>query len=308
MIERTDRLRGLLLMTAAGLCWSTGGILVRSVTITSAWEIVFWRASFMALFIGIFLIARYGSRTISYVVAVGFPGLLASAFLASSFFLFILSVMRTTVANSLFLMSTSPFVAALFGWLFLNEHVSRRTMIAMTASLVGIALMFADAFGSSGSLSGNLLACGVPLAFGANVILLRKMGASVDMVPTVLVAGLVAIPIALLMGRPLTASWHDVGILAVMGTFQLGMGCLLLTLAAPHLSAAEIGLLSLLEPIFGPVWVWLGIGERPTDSALLGGLIVLSSLLVNQLAGLRRMPLIPSSAKEEGISVRPTYR
>ena len=112
-------------MTAAGLCWSTGGILVRSVTIPRAREIVFWRASFMALFIGIFLIARYGSQTISYVAAVGFPGLLAGAFLASSFFLFILSVMRTTVANSLFLMSSSPFVAALFGWLFLNEHVSR---------------------------------------------------------------------------------------------------------------------------------------------------------------------------------------
>jgi drug/metabolite transporter (DMT)-like permease len=296
MIERTDRLRGLLLMTAAGLCWSTGGILVRSVTITSAWEIVFWRALFMALFIGIFLIVRYGSRTISYVAAVGFPGLVAGALLASSFFLFISAVMRTTVANSLFLMSTSPFVAALFGRLFLNEHVSRRTLIAMMASLVGIGLMFADAFGSSGSLSGNLLACCVPLAFGANIILLRKMGASVDMVPTVLLAGLIAVPIALLVGWPLTASWQDVGILAVMGIFQLGMGCLLLTLAAPHLSAAEIGLLSLLETILGPLWVWLGVGERPSDTALLGGLVVLTSLIVNQLVGLRSAPLIIAPA------------
>jgi drug/metabolite transporter (DMT)-like permease len=116
------------------------------------------------------------------------------------------------------------------------------------------------------------------------------------MVPTVLLAGLVAIPIALLMSWPLTASWHDVGILAVMGTFQLGMGCLLLTLAAPHLSAAEIGLLSLLETILGPVWVWLGVGERPSDTALLGGLVVLSSLVVNQVAGLRSTPLIASPA------------
>ena len=297
MTERTDRVRGLLLMTAAGLCWSTGGILVRSVTITNAWEIVFWRASFMALFIGIFLIARYGSRTFSHVAAVGFPGVLAGAFLASSFFFFILSVMRTTVANSLFLMSTSPFVAALFGWLFLNEYVPRRTAIAMTISLVGIALMFADAFGpSSGALSGNLLACGVPVAFGANIILLRKMGASVDMVPTILLAGVIAVSIALPTGWPLTASWHDVGVLAVMGTFQLGMGCLLLTLAAPHLAAVEIGLLSLLEPILGPVWVWLGVGERPSDTALLGGLVVLSSLVVNQLAGLRSTPLVVAPA------------
>ena len=294
MIERGDRLRGLLLMTAAGLCWSTGGILVRSVTVTDAWEIVFWRALFMALFIGVFLIVRYRSRAVSYITAVGFPGLLAGALLASSFFLFILSVMRTTVANSLFLMSTSPFVAALFGWLFLNEQVPRRTAVAMTISLAGIALMFADALGSGGALSGNLFACGVPLAFGANVILLRKMGASVDMVPTVLLAGLIAILVALPIGWPFTASWRDVCILAVMGIFQLGMGCLLLTLAAPHLSAVEIGLLSLLETILGPLWVWLGVGERPSDSALLGGLVVLSSLVVNQLAGLRNAAPIPS--------------
>jgi drug/metabolite transporter (DMT)-like permease len=296
MTAQTDRLRGLLLMTAAGLCWSSGGILVRLVSITNAWEIVFWRALFMGVFVGVVLLVRYGKRAGSYVAAVGFPGVLAGALLASAFFFFILSVMRTTVANSLFLMSTSPFVGALFGWLFLNEHVPRRTAMAMAASLVGIALMFADAFGSSGALSGNLLACGVPVAFGANVILLRKMGTSVDTVPTVLLAGVIAVSVALPIAWPLTASWHDVGVLAVMGTFQLGMGCLLLTLAAPHLSAVEIGLLSLLEPIFGPVWVWLGVGERPTDSALLGGVIVLFSLVVNQLAGLRSAPLVVAPA------------
>ncbi len=285
-------------MTAAGLCWSSGGILVRSVSITNAWEIVFWRASFMALFVGIFLLARYGSRTLSYVAAVGFPGVLAGAFLALSFFLFISSVVRTTVANALFLSSTTPLVAALLGWFFLNEHVSRRTTIAMIASLFGIALMFVDAFGSSGSLIGNLLACGVPLAFGANIIILRKMGASVDMVPTVLLGGLIAMPIALLLGWPLSASWHDVGILAVMGTFQLGVGCVLMTLAAPHLSAVEIGLLALLETILGPLWVWLGVGERPSDTALLGGLVVLTSLVVNQLAGLRSARLVAAPASQ----------
>ena len=298
MTGQTDRLKGLLLMTAAGLCWSSGGILVRSVSITNAWEIVFWRASFMALFVGIFLLVRYGSRTLSYVTAVGFPGVLAGAFLALSFFLFISSVVRTTVANALFLSSTSPLVAALLGWLFLNEHVSRRTTIAMLACLIGIALMFADAFGSGGSLIGNLLACGVPLAFGANIIILRKMGASVDMVPTVLLGGLIAMPIALVAGWPLTASWHDVGVLAVMGTFQLGMGCVLMTLAAPHLSAVEIGLLALLETILGPLWVWLGIGERPSDTALLGGLVVLTSLVVNQLAGLRSAGLVAAPASQ----------
>jgi len=100
------------------------------------------------------------------------------------------------------------------------------------------------------------------------------------------------------MGWPLTASWHDVGVLAVMGVFQLGLGCLLLTLAVPHLSAAEIGLLSLLETTLGPVWVWLGIGEQPSEPALFGGVIVITSLLVNEIAGTQRTRFVPSALRE----------
>jgi len=284
-------------MVAAGLCWSTGGILVRSVTVTDAWEVVFWRALFMAAFIGVFLTVRHRHRAIAQVTAVGLTGVLAGVLLASASFLFILSVMRTTVANALVLMSTAPFVAALFGRLFLGEQVPRRTYLAMVAGLAGIALMFADALGS-GALSGNLLACGVPVVYAANIILLRQIGATADMVPTVLLAGLIALAVALPMGWPLTASWRDVGVLAVMGVFQLGLGCLLLMLAVPHLSAAEIGLLSLLEPTLGPAWVWLGIGERPSDAALLGAVIVITSLLANEIAGMQRIRFVSSSLGE----------
>jgi drug/metabolite transporter (DMT)-like permease len=101
-------------MVAAGLCWSTGGILVRSVTVTDAWEVVFWRALFMAAFIGVVLTVRHRHRALAQLTAVGLPGGLAGVLFALTFFLFILSVMRTTVANALVLMSASPFVAAIF--------------------------------------------------------------------------------------------------------------------------------------------------------------------------------------------------
>ncbi|MGE4089529.1 MAG: DMT family transporter, partial [Candidatus Binatia bacterium] len=251
MTGQSNRLKSALLMAAAGLCWSTGGILVRSVAVTNAWEVAFWRALFMTLFIGMVLTVQYRQQAVTRIVAVGLPGLLAGMFLSLCSFLFILSVMRTTVANALILMSTTPFVAALFGRWFLGERVLRHTYLAMTAGLAGVSLMFMDATGS-GALSGNLLACGVPLAFGANIMLLRRMGATVDMVPAVLLAGLIAVTVALPLSWPVTASWHDISVLAVMGVFQLGLGCLLMTLAAPQLSAAEIGLLSLLETTLGP--------------------------------------------------------
>lgn len=299
MPERTNRLRGVLWMVAAGLCWSTGGILVRSVTVTNAWEVVFWRSLFMTAFMGVFLTALHRRQVMARITAVSLPGLLAGALLASASFLFILSVMRTTVANALVLMSLSPFVAALFGRLFLGEHVSRRTYLAMVAGLAGVTLMFADALGS-GALSGNLLACGVPVVFAANVIFLRQMGATTDMAPTVLLAGLIALAVALPLSWPLTASWRDVGVLAVMGVFQLGLGCLLFTRATPHLSAAEIGLLSLLETTLGPVWVWLAIGERPSNPALFGAVIVITSLLANEIAGMQRVKLGAVALEERG--------
>jgi drug/metabolite transporter (DMT)-like permease len=204
-------------------------------------------------------------------------------------------------------MSTAPFVAAVFGRLFLGEHVPRRTYLAMVAGLAGIALMFADALGS-GALSGNLLACGVPVVFAANIILLRHLGATADMVPTVLLAGLMMLAFALPLGWPLTAAWRDVGVLAVMGVGQLGCGCLCFLRAVPHLSAAEIGLLSLLETMLGPVWVWLGIGERPSELALFGGVMVMTSLLANEIAGAQRVWPVSSSLGErprvQGLSSR----
>ncbi len=297
MMKRTEHLKGMVLMAGAGLSWSTGGILIRSTTLTSAWEVVFWRALFMTIFVNTFLILRSRGRVLTQISAVGGPGLVSGMLLASAFFFFILSVMRTTVANALVLMSISPFITALFGRLFLREPVPRRTYAAMTGGLIGIAIMFAEALGA-GSLSGNLLAFGVSLVFGANVVLLRRRSATVDMVPTVLLAGLIAITVALPLSWPLTASWHDIGVLAIMGFFQLGLGCVLLTLAAPHLSAAEIGLLSLLETTLGPIWVWLGIGERPSDPALLGGVVVVGSLVLNQLASLRSAMRLPALASE----------
>ncbi len=154
--------------------------------------------------------------------------------------------------------------------------------------------MFAEGV-EAGRLEGNLLALGVPLAAALNVVLLRRQRKRVDMVPAVLLAGLFSIVAALPFALPLTASAADLGVLALMGFIQLGLGCVLMTLATRHLAAGEIGLLALLETILGPIWVWIGIGERPSDLALVGGVIVLAALAVDSLPALRG--LAPAAAR-----------
>ena len=273
-------------MVGAGLCWSTGGILVRSVALNDPWEIVFWRSLFLVIFMMGVLALWHGSRVLGKIQEAGMPGVLAGALLGSTFFFFILSVTRNTVANTLVLMSLSPFFVALFGRIFLGERLPPRTWAAIAAALVGVGLMFSEGL-DSGRTVGNLLALGVPVAFGLNVVILRKAHASVSMAPAVLVAGLFSLVASFPLAWPLTPAAADLLVLGVMGWVQLGAGCVLLTLAARYLAAGEIGLLALLETTLGPVWVWLGLGERPSETALAGGAVILVALLANGLWGLR---------------------
>jgi drug/metabolite transporter (DMT)-like permease len=276
--------RGSALMIGATLAWSTGGLIVRSLSATGAWEVVFWRSVFMTLLVGGWLVVRYGRAAAMRLRAIGRGGIAAGAMLAGTFFFFILSLTHTTVANTLVIMSISPFTAALAGWLALGERVAPRTWAAMAAALAGIALMFWDSLaGASGAgLVGNLLALGVPACMALNIVLVRRAGA-IDMVPTVLVAGLISIAVAAPVVWPPVAPAGDVALIAVMGIVQLGIGCMLATMAMRLLSAAQVGLLSLLETVLGPLWVWLALGEAPSAAALAGGTVVIASLAANEL-------------------------
>jgi drug/metabolite transporter (DMT)-like permease len=294
------RRKGVLLMIAAGLCWSTGGIFVRNVASADGWEIVFWRSVFMVAFLFAVLVWWHRDAVWSKIAAVGTAGVLSGALLAATFFFFILSLMHNTAANTFVLMSTGPFFVAVFGWIFLRERVPLRTWVAIGVALAGITLMFAEGLGTGRSL-GNLLALGVPTAFALNVVVLRRMHADVDMVPAVMIAGLISIAVALPFALPLDLSPRDLAVLAPMGILQLGLGCLLMTKATRYLSAGEVGLLSLIETILAPLWVWIGVGERPTELALVGGVIVFGALVANEWVGFRQgrpvvAPVTPGGA------------
>jgi len=289
--------RAIAFMVVAALCWSSGGILVRQLSLTNAWEIVFWRSLFMALFVAGVLFSLHGRKMPRAVIAVGGPGVLAGLFLAGTFFFFIGSITRTTVANTFVLMSVSPFLAALAGWFVLSERVPPRTWIAMTIAFAGILVMFADAL-DAGQVTGNLLALGVSVCFAAQLTMLRKFHATIDMLPQVLIAGLWSLVPAYLLAGSFAATAGDIGILAFMGCVQLGIGCLLATAASRHLSATELGLLALLEPIIGPLWVWMLMGEKPSGAALAGGAIVLTAVIANEVLGAwrgqgQRLPPLP---------------
>jgi drug/metabolite transporter (DMT)-like permease len=287
--------RAIAFMVVAAICWSSGGLLVRQLSITGAWEIVFWRSLFMSLFVVGVLVAIHRRAMPRAVRAAGVPGLVAGVFLAGTFFFFIGSLTRTTVANTNILMSVSPFLAALAARALLNERVARRTWIAMVVAFAGVVVMFAQA-ADAGRLAGNLLALGVSCCFAAQVTVLRKFHATVDMLPQVLIAGLLSAVVAGALTPAFDATPRDLGILALMGCVQLGTGCLLATAASRHLSATELGLLALLEPILGPIWVWVLMGEHPGAATLVGGSIVLAAVFANEAFGVWRTRTLRAGA------------
>ncbi|MBL8223664.1 MAG: DMT family transporter, partial [Bryobacterales bacterium] len=133
---------------------------------------------------------------------------------------------------------------------------------------------------------------GIPFAYAVQIVFVRRItgptAAPPDLMPVILIGGIFAATPAAFLAGSLAVGGTDLALLALMGCVQLGLGCYLMTLAVPHLRAAEIGLLSLIEPILAPVWVWLGVGEEPGIAALTGGALILGAMFVNGYLTLKR--------------------
>lgn len=285
--------KGIALIVGACVCWASAGVLVRNMEVHDGWKITFWRSFFMTIFLLGVISFQHGRRLPERMRAMGWPGIVTGLLFALMFISFILALSTTTVANTLVLGSVSPFVAALFGRIFLHEAVLPRTWIAMITALGGIVVMFYDSI-TGGGWTGNLIALCIPIAFASSVVILRKNRAEADMIPSIFLAGVFSMLITLPFALPLSVSASDLGLLATMGVVQLGLGLMLFMMAVPYLSSAEITLLSVLEIIFGVASTWLLVGERPGDAALIGGGIVIGALVANQIASLRQ-PLTANS-------------
>ena len=277
---------GIAAMLLCSVLWSTAGVVTRLSDVTNGWETTFWRSLFCALFVGGAVLLRDRSDAFRKIGAMGWAGAASALCWAAMFIFFMVSLSRTTVANVLVMMATQPFLAAIAGRLLLGERVPVRTWIAMLCAGAGIATMFADAM-DTGNAEGSLLALMVPVASVINLMLLKRTGARVDLVPAFLLGAILSVFITAALALPLTANAKDLALYAFLGAFQLAIPCTLFaSFVVKRLSAAEIGLLSLLELILGPIWAWLGSGENPGTAAIAGGAVVIAALAVNEAIGL----------------------
>ena len=197
----------------------------------------------------------------------------------------------TSVANVLVTMAIGPLLTALLAWVFIGHRIAPRTWWAIALAGVGIGWMYGGQMNLSSQLAGTLVALLVPLAGAGNWTVVqysRQHGKNIDLVPAVLVGAVLSCLVTLPLSFPFSATPHDVGLLAVLGLFQLAIPCVLSVLCAGVLKAPEVSLLGLLEVIFGILLVWVGAGEVPGANVLTGGALVIVALGLNELIGWRQ--------------------
>jgi len=250
------------------------------------WQILFYRSlAFVATLLA-FLVWRHGRGTARAFRAVGRNGLLAGLLLSGAFVSFIFALLATTVANVVFTVSLTPFVAALLGWLLLREAVSWVTLAAMCASLAGVAVMLGDGL-AGGGIDGHLLALASCLFYSSTLVALRR-GRAGDMLPAVCLAGVFSGGLAAALAPDLAIGGRDLLLAVLLGVVQLGFQYILVTTGTRFVPAAEAALIGRLTLVMAPLWVWLGVGEVPGALTLLGGGLIAAAVFSHGVLSLRR--------------------
>ncbi|NBE07853.1 DMT family transporter [Paragemmobacter ruber] len=281
---------GMVLVVTAGIVWSTQGLIFRQIDTAGTWAVLFWRSLGMVPVLLAFLIWRAGGSPLPAIRAVGFAGILGGMGLVGAFAGAIYSIQSTTIANAVFLFAASPFLTALIGWAALGERVRRETWAAMGVAMIGIFVMVRDDL-SAGAMAGNIAALCSALGFAVFTVTLR-WGRVADSLPSVLLGGVFSLlagaVIAGQMGQTLAVPAPDALWAMAMGAITLSGGMVLYELGSRVVPAAESALLSNIEVMLAPLWVWLFLNETASPATFLGGAILLAAVTMNALSGARR--------------------
>lgn len=282
--------RALFLMVLVTLMWSIAGVVTRQLQAAEGFEVTFWRSFFTLVALAVLLPLLQGRTLLARMRAAGWALWISGLCWSVMFTAFMLALTLTSVANVLVTMALGPLLTALVARFALGHRLAPRTWGAIVLAGLGIAWMYGSqlGLGDGGVLAGTLVALCVPVAAAVNWTVVQRSHASgrdLDLVPAVLVGALLSTLTTLPAAWPLTATAHDVGLLALLGVVQLAIPCVLAVRCARVLAAPEVSLLALLEVIFGIALAWLGAGEQPGPSVLVGGGLVILALVGNELLG-----------------------
>jgi len=275
-LQTSQRRRGQTYVALAAVAWSTAGVLQRQLTLDTATQ-VFGRAVFAALALLAYVAVVERGGVVRAFRSIGLAGVAVALCVATAAGSFISALNHTSVARVLFILAVSPVLAALLARVTLGEPITRRTAWALGLALVGVAVMLGAP--GEGDVAGDGLAFLAALAFAVMVVITRWRH-DVSMAPATCLSQVILFAVFLPFATPGEIGGDDLGWLATLGIGQIGLGFALLTVGARLIPAAQVGLITLLEVVLGPLWVWLALDETPSTLTLVGGAIVITAIVL----------------------------
>jgi drug/metabolite transporter (DMT)-like permease len=293
--EHGARRRGQLFVVLAAIAWSTAGVVQRELSVDTATQLA-GRAVFAALVLAGFVVLLSRGRPVAAFRAMGVSGLAVAGTTAVASAMFIVALNHATVANVLFMQAASPVAAALLAWFAFGESITRRAALAMAIALAGVALMVGGP--GSGGVLGVTASLVMTLAFAISIVIVRHRR-DVSMAPAICLSQILLVLVAAPLSHPGSGTGRDLLLIALLGVGQMGLGLAFVTMGARLLPASEVALITLLEVVLGPLWVWISISEQPAATAIAGGCVVILAVLL-QATEKRRAPAAPSPATAPG--------
>jgi drug/metabolite transporter (DMT)-like permease len=284
----SNHAKGLLITATGVLIISPDGLLTRLIQ-TDHWTMMFWRALLLSFGMWLAVSLVNPNRVWRQYCTVRGPGLLMVGAYSLGTISFIYAITHTSVANTLVILSSTPLFAALISRVLLHEKIIPRTLIAISLVAVGIAVIASGSVGVTSALAGDLAAVLGSFFLACGFSFVRRFP-QISSLSAISCSGLLTALLVLPLASPLAISQADFGYLLIMGLYVVPIGTALMFIGPRYIPAAEVGLLLLLESILGPLWVWLVYAEQPGNNTLLGGAIVISTLLINTVWALRHSP------------------
>ena len=270
----------LLLVLGAALLWSTGGLFIKATSL-SGLELSFARSLLGAITVALF--TRHEGFRLNRVSA------MATVLYAILLVLFVLATKKTSAANAIFLQYTAPVYVLVLEPLFYQEKFRLRDLITVLICMGGMSLFFVGKLEPQ-HLEGNLLALGSGVCFALYFLLLRHSKArDVNRASSVIYGNLLVVVFcapAFFAAARRGIGVADIAAVSYLGIIQIGLAYTLFTLAmARGVRSLDAGIIGYVEPVLNPIWVFLFIGEQPGKWAVLGGAIIITSVMLHMLAG-----------------------
>jgi drug/metabolite transporter (DMT)-like permease len=278
----------ILLVMAAALLWSTGGLFIKWTTL-SAFELSFGRSLLAALTVAVFTRREgFGFNRLTALTSVLYAALLL---------LFVLATKWTTAANAIFLQYTAPIYVLLLEPIFYKEKYRAGDLAVVAACMAGMSLFFVGQL-SATDIQGNIAALCSGLCFAFYILLLRhSRSREVNRASSVIYGNLLLVILTAIViatdPKSLSALLHagarDLAAVAYLGVVQIGVAYTLFTLGmARGVRSLDAGIVGYIEPVLNPVWVFLFLGERPSGWAITGGAIIITAVVLHTIRGAHR--------------------